>query len=204
MFSSRTSRFIPFILNCTKVSCYSPRRSVAEGFKSAYSIDKIYPKANVDFTTVCKPPESSSSEFSGHIPVDKLEITYSRSSGAGGQNVNKVNTKVEIRFHLESADWIPKDIRSLLIEKYNTRLTKEGILSIKSEKTRSQMLNLADCLDKLRFLIRNSAKPLISPTLEAIERKKSQIERSSRERLREKRLKSAIKEGRQSPIIVDE
>lgn len=53
-------------------------------------------------------------EFSGHIPIDKLEITYCRSSGPGGQHVNKTNTKVTVKFHLASADWIPEKIREKL------------------------------------------------------------------------------------------
>lgn len=46
-----------------------------------------------------------------YIPESYLEINHSRSSGPGGQNVNKVNTKVELRFKLDAADWLPDDIR---------------------------------------------------------------------------------------------
>ena len=49
--------------------------------------------------------------------LDQLDITYSRSSGPGGQNVNKVNTKVDIRFHLDSASWISDEIKQKLREK---------------------------------------------------------------------------------------
>ncbi|MEE6528629.1 hypothetical protein FKM82_031203 [Ascaphus truei] len=43
--------------------------------------------------------------------IDRLSISYSRSSGPGGQHVNKVNTKAEVRFNLSSADWIPENVR---------------------------------------------------------------------------------------------
>jgi hypothetical protein len=47
---------------------------------------------------------------------DKLHITYSQSSGPGGQNVNTVNTKVDLRFHVASAEWISQDIRDKILE----------------------------------------------------------------------------------------
>ena len=49
------------------------------------------------------------------IPLDKIEFSYARSSGPGGQNVNKVNTKAELRFHVLSAEWLPMDVR----QRYN-------------------------------------------------------------------------------------
>lgn len=48
---------------------------------------------------------------------DKLELTYSRSSGPGGQNINKVSTKVSIRFQLDKADWIPEVVRKNMLKK---------------------------------------------------------------------------------------
>jgi len=48
--------------------------------------------------------------------VEELEITYSTSSGPGGQNVNKVNTKVDLRFKVESAQWLNEEIRQKLID----------------------------------------------------------------------------------------
>lgn len=54
--------------------------------------------------------------FTGYIPVEELDITYSTSSGPGGQNVNKVNTKVDLRFKVESAQWLNDEIRQKLID----------------------------------------------------------------------------------------
>lgn len=55
-------------------------------------------------------------KFNGYIPMNQLKITYSRSSGPGGQNVNCVDTKVDIRFHVKSADWLSEETKNLLIE----------------------------------------------------------------------------------------
>lgn len=52
--------------------------------------------------------------FNGYIPMNKITVTYSRSSGPGGQNVNKLDTKVDVRFHVESAEWISEEVRERL------------------------------------------------------------------------------------------
>ena len=103
-----------------------------------------------------------------------MEINYSRSSGPGGQNVNCVSTKAEIRFHLLSAEWIPEAIRAKLAEQLKNQLTKEGYFVIKSERTRSQQLNLADALDKLRDMIHSAAQSIATPqvTEETLERRR--------------------------------
>lgn len=62
-------------------------------------------------------PLNSEKEFNGFIPLHEIEISYSRSTGPGGQNVNKVNTKVDVRFKLESATWLSDDIKNKLNEK---------------------------------------------------------------------------------------
>lgn len=68
-------------------------------------------------TEILKPDRSASDKFSGYIPMDQVSVTYSRSAGPGGQNVNKVNTKVDLRFNVQSASWIHDDIKSKLLEK---------------------------------------------------------------------------------------
>lgn len=55
-------------------------------------------------------------KFSGYIPIEELDVTYSRSSGPGGQNVNCVDTKVDVRFKVEGAKWIPEVVRTRLLE----------------------------------------------------------------------------------------
>ncbi|CAG2240959.1 ICT1 [Mytilus edulis] len=85
------------------------------GFKSIYSIDKIYPNSNPDILKENR-LETVKPGFTGFIPVEKLEIKSSRGSGPGGQSVNKSNNKVEIRFHVASADWIPDNLKDKFLE----------------------------------------------------------------------------------------
>ena len=67
------------------------------------------------------------------VPLNKLDLSFSRSSGPGGQNVNKVNTKADIRFKIDSADWIPDDVKQRLHELYGSYINKEGYLILVSQ-----------------------------------------------------------------------
>lgn len=59
--------------------------------------------------------QRADSKFNGYIPIKKVDVKYSRSSGPGGQNVNKVDTKVDLRFHVESSTWIPEAVREKML-----------------------------------------------------------------------------------------
>ncbi len=87
------------------------------------------------------------------IPRERLSIRFSRSGGPGGQNVNKVETKVEVRFVLAEADWIPEPVRNRLRELQPGMINKEGELVLSSSRFRSQSMNLQDCIAKLEALI---------------------------------------------------
>lgn len=133
--------------------------------------------------------------FDGVIPIKKLIIDACRSSGPGGQHVNKKNTKVSVSFHLESADWLPDETKSRLADIHKSRITKEGFLTVRSDKTRAQTLNIADCMDRLRCFISEAEQPppqeLLS--IETIETRRRNLERATAERLKEKRSRSLIK-----------
>lgn len=73
------------------------------------------------FTSQVPDPEA---KFSGYIPLDKVQITYSGSSGPGGQNVNCVNTKVDLRFQVTSATWLSEEIRTKLAEQVSRIVNK--------------------------------------------------------------------------------
>ncbi|XP_044741465.1 peptidyl-tRNA hydrolase ICT1, mitochondrial [Chrysoperla carnea] len=170
-------------------------------YQSSISLKNLYPNSSLKITTPTQPNYTTSSKFSGIIPMDKIDITYSRSSGPGGQNVNTVSTKVDLRFHVATAEWLDPDIRQKLVEQNKTKINKDGYLIIKSELTRSQQLNVADALEKLRTLIRatDTKNPELSPETQAKIQKR--IMKTNRERLLMKRQKSQIKSDRQAPDV---
>ena len=122
--------------------------------------------------------------FNGYIPIQELDIKCTTgSSGPGGQNVNKSATKVEVRFNMEKATWLKADVKEILKAKWSNQLTKEGDYFVKSDRTRSQMLNQADCLAKLRHAISK-----------AVEEQRTRLEEQQlSEEEEEKRRKNAIR-----------
>ncbi|CAK9796915.1 Peptidyl-tRNA hydrolase ICT1, mitochondrial [Anthophora quadrimaculata] len=168
----------------------------AFAYKSAQSLDKLYPKSNLKLFTPAFVPEDPNAKFNGYLPFKELEITYSRSSGPGGQHVNRTNTKVDVRFHVKSATWLSEEIKDKLLEKNENKITKGGYLTIKSELTRSQQLNLADALEKLRTVIREAAEPPAEIPPESEEYKRKLLLKATRKRLFEKRKRSEIKQIR--------
>ncbi len=118
------------------------------------------------------------------IPVEKLSIQYSRAGGPGGQHVNKVETKVEIRFVLEEADWIPQPVKERLATL--VKVSKAGEVIISSSKSRSRQKNMEDCLGKLSSLLtqagqvpkkRRATKPSRSAQNRRVETKKKRGQR---------------------------
>ncbi|XP_017075337.1 peptidyl-tRNA hydrolase ICT1, mitochondrial [Drosophila eugracilis] len=173
-------------------------------YKSDLSLDKIYPNARLQLYTPPPPSSGTGNKFSGFIPMDRLEITYSRSSGPGGQHVNTVNTKVDVRFKVAQADWIPEETRQKLLKVLANRITKDGYFYIKSDLTRSQQMNLADALEKLRTIIRSQeAVEAAPPSEETLEKLRRRQERAARERLQLKRGRAQVKADRQGPGGID-
>ncbi|XP_006797018.1 peptidyl-tRNA hydrolase ICT1, mitochondrial [Neolamprologus brichardi] len=131
-----------------------------------------------------------------HIPVERLTVSYSRSSGPGGQHVNKVSTKAEVRFHVQTAEWIPEDVRKKILEKNKTRITKAGELLVTSELSRSQQRNLSDCIQKISAIIAEASEKPHEPTAEDIALRAARLEKRNNERLRKKKIHSATKQNR--------
>ncbi|XP_034717291.1 peptidyl-tRNA hydrolase ICT1, mitochondrial [Etheostoma cragini] len=132
-----------------------------------------------------------------HIPVDRLTVSYSRSSGPGGQHVNKVSTKAEVRFHVQTADWIPEDVRQNISEKNKKRINKAGELLVTSELSRSQQRNLSDCIQKISAIIAEASEKPHEPTAEDVALRAARLEKGNKERLKQKKIHSATKKSRQ-------
>ncbi|XP_019601161.1 large ribosomal subunit protein mL62 isoform X2 [Rhinolophus sinicus] len=161
-------------------------------FQSIYSLDKLYPESR-GLDTAWKVPVSRKGRF---FVFDRLTISYSRSSGPGGQNVNKVNSKAEVRFHLATADWIAEPVRQKMAITHKNKINKSGELILTSECSRYQFRNLANCLQKIRDMIAEASQTAKEPSKEDAVLKRIRIENMNRERLRQKRINSAIKTSR--------
>ena len=116
-----------------------------------------------------------------------------RSSGAGGQNVNKVSSKVVLTFDLVNSKGLTDDEKTLLQTKIATKLTQEGILILTTEEDRSKLKNKEKVIKKCFKLLDNA---LIIPK----ERKETKIPRSVKEkRLNAKKVMSVLKQNRKKP-----
>ena len=87
------------------------------------------------------------------VPLEELDCDYVRSSGPGGQNVNKVNSKCNLRWAVLASPSLPADVRARFAERFATRLTREGVLVLKSDRFRDQKRNFEDCLEKAQALL---------------------------------------------------
>jgi ribosome-associated protein len=127
------------------------------------------------------------------IPRHEIRFSFVRSSGPGGQNVNKVASKAVLRWSVTTSPSLPDGVRRRFVEKYPRRINDRGELMLSSERYRDQGKNVADCLDKLRTLLLAVAKP---PT----RRKKTRPTKASREaRLGQKRATAEKKQRRLPP-----
>jgi len=88
--------------------------------------------------------------------TSELEFATSRSSGPGGQNVNKVNTKVTLRWNINDSTLLTLQEKELLLHKLSTRLTVDGTLLVTSQDKRSQLQNKEDTLLKLEQLLKQA------------------------------------------------
>ncbi|EFA08510.1 large ribosomal subunit protein mL62 [Tribolium castaneum] len=190
-----------FCQKLAKFVVQGPRLYATSAYKSSISLQNLYPNSSLKLTTPSKPPNEGD-KFTGYVPIDQLDITYSRSTGPGGQNVNKVNTKVEIRFHVNSATWINDQIKAKMLEKFKNKVTKEGFVVFRSDLTRSQQLNLADCLEKIRASVRSCIVEDYKPSEETAEKIRRRLEKATRERLSIKRMRSQTKSDRRAPEII--
>lgn len=124
------------------------------------------------------------------VPPTAMTVAAVRSSGPGGQNVNKVSSKIELRVDLSAILGLEDDARARLLTLAANRLDAEGLLFVTSQRTRDREKNLADAMEKVAKLIQ---KALVRP----VPRKKTKPSRAMvRRRLEEKRLTGEKKQAR--------
>ena len=124
------------------------------------------------------------------IPENELEFKISRSSGPGGQNVNKLNTKVAVNFDIENSGALNIEQKEIILRKLAYRLTKDKKLIVVSQQFRTQRANRDYAVEKLEGLIENALRKVKTrrptrPTRTAVEK-----------RLKSKKMKSLLKRQR--------
>jgi ribosome-associated protein len=125
------------------------------------------------------------------IPDSELEESFIRSSGPGGQNVNKVSSAVQLRFDVRASLHLTETARQALLD--GGRLTREGVLIITAQRFREQERNRADARQRLVEILRRAATPKLV-------RRATKIPKvSKRKRLEGKKHRAEIKRGRAKP-----
>lgn len=120
----------------------------------------------------------------------EIKYKFSRSSGPGGQSVNKVSTQVELLFDVGNSNVLNEDQRLIILEKLKNRINNDGILSLKSDETRSQLKNKEIVISRFFKLIEDALKPVKKRKL--TKRSRASVEK----RLRNKKIKSDKKKDR--------
>ncbi|XP_049669334.1 peptidyl-tRNA hydrolase ICT1, mitochondrial isoform X2 [Accipiter gentilis] len=175
---------------------FSQRAAAETEYRSIYSLDKLYPPRQDGNAAAASAPETQPATLD--IPLARLTVSYCRSSGPGGQHVNKVNTKAEVRFHLASADWIPEAVRQKMALMHRNKINRAGELIVSSEESRYQMRNLAICLEKIRTMVTEATEKPKVVSKETTQKLIERVEKMNRERLRQKKIHSNIKQSRKA------
>ena len=132
------------------------------------------------------------------IPEREISFTFSRSSGPGGQNVNKLNTRVTLRFDVARSPSLTDEQRGMILERLPTRISREGILRVVSQKHRTQKMNREAATERFAELLREALvriRPRKKRGIPAVVKKK---------RLEDKRRRSRLKSARVRPSESDD
>jgi ribosome-associated protein len=127
------------------------------------------------------------------LSADELKFTFVRSTGPGGQNVNKVNSKAVLHWNIRQSTSIPEDVKQRFLSRYARRISHEGQLVLSSDRHREQARNVTDCGRKLRELVlsvltppkpRKQTKPSHGAVLRRLQQKRNRALRKQARRFR--------------------
>lgn len=127
------------------------------------------------------------------IPDDQFEFTFARSSGPGGQNVNKVSSKAVMRWNVTETNSISEPLRQRFLARYRNRIAKDGCIVLHGQKYRDQARNMDDCKLRIKAMILD----VVAPPMKRRPTKPSRG--AQKRRLQSKKQNSEKKQGRQKP-----
>ena len=132
------------------------------------------------------------------IPEDELEFSASRSGGPGGQNVNKVSTRVTLRFHVTHSPSLSQEQKRRILATLSSRVSKDGILRVVSQRTRSQAANREAAAERFAELLKEALTPVTA-------RKKTRISLATKERrLADKARRGRLKRERSKRVSLED
>jgi ribosome-associated protein len=132
------------------------------------------------------------------IPSEELSFTASRSSGPGGQNVNKLSTRVTLQFDVLSSSSLTEDQRQRIFAKLKSRISKDGVLRVSSQQSRSQATNRDRAVERFVELLRQALA-------HRRQRKRTAVPASARERrLEGKKRRARVKAARRGNASQDD
>ncbi len=123
------------------------------------------------------------------IPAREFTLTFARSAGPGGQNVNKVNSKAVLRWNVSDTPSLGEDVRARFLQKFSQRINHQGEIVLASDRHRDQPQNISDCYEKLRELILSALvvprpRKRTRPSRASIERRLQDKHRSTQRKQR--------------------